>query len=307
MPDKVPIGTHPGSVSGLLNQDLIVAPAATAQYTVERVWLRRTDDTTDALVASIRNATAGGGDGLACTIADAAESGVSSAAAITVDIGESLYLRVTSANALSQNLSGWFETEVTTGVVTALTTLARVKRFWSIGVTTNDVLLNELIAAVSGEIQAWLGRRILQTTATAEKPAAPLGDHILQLDNRPVISITSVSEAGTALVDGTDFECVEMDKKCGQVIRLSGGYPYPWNSALRRISVTYEHGYATVPEEIAQAATELVLFDYLQSTPGGPRHALRASVHDPGGSGDYLTRDECWRAQLHRLSPHRRM
>jgi hypothetical protein len=252
MPDKVPIGTHPGSVSGLLNQDLILAPAATEQYTVERLWLRRTDDTTDALVASIRNATAGGGDGLACTIADAAESGVSSAAAITVDIGESLYLRVTSANALSQNLSGWFETEVTTGVVTALTTLARVKRFWSIGVTTNDVLLNELIAAVSGEIQAWLGRRILQTTATAEKPAAPLGDHILQLDNRPVISITSVSEAGTALVDGTDFECVEMDKKCGQVIRLSGGYPYPWNSALRRISVTYEHGYATVPEEIAQ-------------------------------------------------------
>lgn len=307
MPDKVPIGTHPGKATNLVDEDLILAPPEAVVYTIERLFLRRTDSTTDALVATIRNATGGGGDGLSCTIADSKESGVSSAAAITVDIGESVYLRVSSANALSLNVSGWFETEGTTGVTTALTNLARVKRFWGIGVGDFDVILNEMIASVSAEIQSWLHRKILQTTATAEKPDAPLGSDILQLKHLPIVSIDSISELGNALVEDTDFESLEGDREVGQVRRISGDAPSAWTTARRRISVTYDHGYATVPKDVEQAATELVVFDFIQSQPSQKRFMLRGTAHDAGGTGEYQSRADCWEAQIPRLASYGRM
>lgn len=307
MSDRVPIGTHPGSISGLIDQDLIVAPPAVASYSVDSLFLRTTDDTTDDLVASIRNATGGGGDGLACTIADGEESGVSSGSAITVDVDESLYIRVTAGNALRMNLSGWFQIEGPPGVTALLTSLLRVKTYWGISGTDDDTLIYSLILEVSGRIQNWVGDDILQTTATAEKHTLPLGDHILQLNHRPIVSIASITEAGTALVEDTDFECGEAEKKLGQVIRISGGYPASWNTGERRISATYDHGFATVPEEIAEAATRLATSRYLLTKPGGGRLALRGSSHDPGGAGEYMAPEEVWQEMLPQLVPFKRM
>jgi hypothetical protein len=305
--DLVPIGTQPGSVSALINEDLVVASVATVAYQISKLFLRTTDSTTDALVASIRNATGGGGDGLACTIADGEIDGVSSGSAITVDVGEKVYVRVTSANAARLNLSGWFEREGAAGAASYLTTLTRLKTILGIDAATWDDELNQLIDSVSVEIQNYLGRMIIQTTATDEKLTALRGDSIICTRHRPIISIASLTEAGTALVADTDYEIEEQDKEAGQIVRLSGGYPTTWNASHRTIVLTYDHGYATVPAALSQAATELAAFDFQQSKSGQGRLALRSSIADPGGSGEYMTRGQLWEAQKTRLDAYARM
>jgi hypothetical protein len=306
--DTVPIGTQPGSISALIDEDLVLSSAATAAYQISKLFLRTTDSTTDAVVASIRNATGGGGDGLACTIADAANDGVSTGSAIDVDVGEKVYLRLTSGNSARRNLSGWFEREgATASVVSYLTTISRLKTMLGIAVSTWDAELNQLIDSVSVEIQNYLGRQIIQTTATSEKLTALQGDSIICTRHRPIISIASISEAGTALVEDTGYEITEQDKERGQIVRLSGGYPTAWSSSHRRIEITYDHGFTSVPSPITQAATELAAFDFLQSKSGDGRLALRSSVADPGGSGEYRAREELWAAQKTRLDSYARM
>jgi hypothetical protein len=307
MSDTVGIGTQPGSISALIDQDLVVAAVATQAYTISKIFLRTTDSTTDTVVASIRNAVGGGGDGLDITIAAGSADGVSSGAGITVDIGEKAYVRLTSGNAARQNLSGYFERDSAAGEGVSLTTLTRLKTF--LGETTgdNDDILDDLIESVSEEINSWLGHQIKQATATGEKLTALRGESIVCTLHRPIISIASLTEAGTALVEDTGFEITEQDKERGQIVRLSGGYPTPWNSAHRTIVLTYDHGYAIVPPDISQAATELAAFDFLQSKQGQFRLALRGSVNDPGGSGEYRSREELWAAQLRRLEAYARM
>jgi hypothetical protein len=70
------------------------------------------------------------------------------------------------------------------------------------------------------------------------------------LSRQPVASITSLSEAGTALV-ADDYE-----NTAGILRRLSGGRLYPWSYG--DLSVVYTAGWATVPDDLKLAATKFV-------------------------------------------------
>ena len=304
----LPIGTIPGLTSSLDAVDILLGTFSGAQ-TVTVGVLRHTnyDDggaTDTSVVGSIRNATGGGGDGIAFTIPDQTQSVVPSGS-IEVAAGGSLYLRV-SAGSNSMNLTGWLNLTGVSGITTALTNLARVKEFLDISGSGNDTLLTRLIAAVSGEVQTWLAHTIIQTTATGERYGHSGRNPWLPLIGYPIISITSLVEGDTTLVLDTDFELDEADQRGGIVNRISSGDLINWSWGRGHIQATYVHGYASVPDEVAHAATELVAYDFHRSKPGGGRLGIDGKALDAGGGSGYLTRGQVWAEQRHRLIPYQR-
>lgn len=304
MSDRVPICTFPGLVSQLVDQDRMVAPADVAKL-ITRVFLQRTDDEAgDEVVAAIHNATGGGGDKIEVTIASG-ESEAAASGSITVEASEPTYLRVSAADSNSQNLSGWFQVDGTAGVTVLLTSFALVEQ-WLDDNTGQDDLINNLVARVSGEIQSWLRRKIIRVDDEVEKIDS-IGDTRICTRHSPIIEIGSLTESGSALVEDTGFECTAADKLSGSLVRLSGGYPTAWAAGERVVTVTYDHGYANVPEEITAAATELVAWDYYQSPASKQgRFGLTGAALDTGGTSTYTTREQLWEAQKPRLSPYRR-
>ena len=122
----------------------------------------------------------------------------------------------------------------------------------------------------------------------------------------PILTITSISEDGEALVEDTDFESTPRDKLSGLVARISGGDPIRWARGTRIVTASYTHGYSTVPEALVQAATELVAFDFRQSEPGGGRLGRTGSILPSGGEASYYSRDQLWRAQRQRIAGYAR-
>ena len=301
MGDRVPISTIPGLITPWVDEVQALVPATGYGYTVTNVYLVRNGyDVTGTVVVELSNGT----DTEELTIPDNTAT-VTNDISLAVGYDEALTLTVTATDAVSENLRGWVEVVGESTVTTALTTLTRVKYF--LGLLTNDenVILNQLIASVSEEIQRWLGRRIILETETNE-PVDSIGRNLIALRHRPIYLISSVTENGTALVEDTDFESVGDDKEAGLLARISGGYPSTWASGRRVVKVTYVHGYLTVPDELQQAATELVAFDFLNSQPGGKRFGMTQKVLDSGGTSSYRSRDEVWADNMKRLAPHRR-
>lgn len=116
----------------------------------------------------------------------------------------------------------------------------------------STILLNHplyrLAAAVTSYTQDWTA-----------------GGEVILLDHLPVVAITSVTEysggVGTVLAaepistaSFTDYG-YRLDQNAGILTRLSGGYPTCWYGNVR---VVYTAGYATVPDDVRQAALDLV-------------------------------------------------
>jgi hypothetical protein len=180
----------------------------------------------------------------------------------------------------------------------ALTDLARVKLEQGIGDVTYDALLTGLIDSVSVAMNRWMGRSIESATYTSEKYDSPRS-HELLLRQWPIITTTVVLEGTQTLVLGTDYER-ELER--GILIRISGigGAPISWRSSvqifdeypslprLRHISVTYTAGYATIPTDLAEAATLQVRHLFQQTIPGGGRLGLDRKAIDTGGETGYV-------------------
>jgi len=75
---------------------------------------------------------------------------------------------------------------------------------------------------------------------------------VLMLSRRPVVTLSSVVEAGTTLTEGTGYEC---DRSSGLLYRLSQDDRTCWSSGL--IVVTYSAGWQTVPQDLRELARKL--------------------------------------------------
>lgn len=122
------------------------------------------------------------------------------------------------------------------------------------------------------ELASWLGKpaddpKVLAALAAASRrfrgavrhPVTQVVGDVVTLDGNgrtsvllpaePVTAVTSVRLQGELLVDGTDFDWSEG----GYLRRLGCG---AWPDRLRCITVTYDHGYAVVPEDIQEAVID---------------------------------------------------
>ncbi len=258
-------------------------------------------------VIQINTAADGSGSKITVTIADGENIGTASGS-VGVPAGSCLDMIVGSDSGGSVGLSGFITGTAASGVSVFLTTLQAVKLDADISGTDadRDTVLNSIIAGVSKRIQNWIHRPIVQTTATDEKIDS-IGDYKVQTRHYPIISISALTESGTALVEDTDFEIEEQDKESGQIIRISGDDPIAWVSGRRVVKLTYVHGFAAVPDDLVRIATELAVLKYneTQQSTLSWRGLLTKGV-DPAAAFTY-DKDFWAREVVPVLEPYRRM
>jgi len=179
-----------------------------------------------------------------------------------------------------------------------LTTLAVVKDELSITDTSKDTTLSRYITSASAAIAQYCNRVFPSETVKDEfwpdretygfqLPGSMMS---LQLTRWPVGTVTSVTENGTALVDGTDYR---VDKDNGSLIRL-GGNAYPTTWLAWPIVAIYAGGFAAIPSDIADAAVRMVKARYLakgrdpylkqENIPGVRDYSLWVPTGDEAGN-----------------------
>lgn len=140
--------------------------------------------------------------------------------------------------------------------------LATVKSVLGIADASQDVFLNLQISWVSNAIAQYCNRVLVVETIKDEfwlqrEPypwMLPGGVMPLQLSRWPIVAVTSITEDGTALVDGTDFRVVY---ETGQIERLDSNlWPKKWPTLP--IVVTYSAGYSTMEPSIVDAAMRMI-------------------------------------------------
>ncbi|MGJ4888949.1 head-tail connector protein [Bradyrhizobium sp. HKCCYLRH3099] len=143
-----------------------------------------------------------------------------------------------------------------------LTTLEVVKQELDVTDGARDELLKRYIGSASGAAAQYCNRKFQQETIRDEvwpeqdpHPWVLNGSFdVLQLSRWPVVSVSSVTENGTALVEGTDFR---VDAAAGRLLRLdAAGNAARWNAWPK--VVEYVTGFAEIPGEVEDAVIRLV-------------------------------------------------
>jgi len=97
----------------------------------------------------------------------------------------------------------------------------------------------------------------------AESIDVPMKTQELFVTNFPVISITSVVEDGDTLTEGEDEDYIYYDED-GCFLRND----VYWTSGYKKVVITYQGGYATVPEDLKQWCIDVAGFMYEARTDG---------------------------------------
>lgn len=141
-----------------------------------------------------------------------------------------------------------------------LTTLAVVKDELSITDGASDVTLARYLtwasAALAQECNRVFPVETVKDEVWPDRPRQPVngGMDVLQLSRWPLVSVTSISEGGTPLVDGADFRSVPTN---GQVLRLdASGNLRSW-STCPLVSI-FAAGLSPIPGDLADAVTRMV-------------------------------------------------
>lgn len=148
--------------------------------------------------------------------------------------------------------------------------LADAKEHLRITGTADDAQLLAFCHRASDAADAYTGKLWRRTTVTAELHDGD-GTPVLQLDCRPVLSVTSVTESGTS-VASTGWV---LDAAAGLLVRGTTTARSVWAVGTQNVSVTYMAGPAggVVPDDVIQGALELLrhLWESQRGGSGRPR------------------------------------
>lgn len=282
---RYPIPTLSGLTAAFVGVDYPVAYFASAVTLTGFFPTLVTAPDGGTVAVDVRNATAGGGQGISATVPDGEKSPAAVATgSVSVAAGGFLYLRVTAADDDASDLSGYIEVQTTSGAIAAaglLTSLATVKEYLSITSATHDVLLTRIVANVSAAIQAWLDRVIAETNYSERHCG---GWPQLAVRHFPVTAVNSVEVAGAALAAG-DYE---LDGPRGMLLRVSSSRPQSWERTAQDIVVDYDAGYVTVPGDLELAATKQAAYEFQKSASGQGRLGLLNTAEQTGASTGYV-------------------
>lgn len=145
-----------------------------------------------------------------------------------------------------------------------LTTLSDCKTLLQIptAVTSFDAILNLLIKSVSAQIETYCNRSFAVATYTDNLP--PSGSQVLQLENFPLNSVTSIVVQGTAL-SSSDYFLYSQFTPSGQIYKPDGwfgpvaarGLTFDPYAPLITIVVTYSAGYVLPGASPVTGASDL--------------------------------------------------
>ncbi len=187
-----------------------------------------------------------------------------------------------------------------------LTSLPRVKSYAAISDDASDAVLAILIAAVSARILTRLRRQALGLTAVkAEKHDHGGVTDRLQLREYPV----ETSRPIDVRIDGVALPRADFaleDPAAGFLIYHPGGlHPREWPEGRQHIAADYTYGYADVPEDIREAATTQVVWQFNRTGHRGGRLGSRSAESGEGATATYMV--DPWAPEvLSALEPYRR-
>ncbi|GEM_PF-6000712 len=135
----------------------------------------------------------------------------------------------------------------------AYSTQTDLERFLQIDFTQDpDPTVTRLLDWAKAVIDNYVGRP-LDAQANIVETHSPEGEEAFVVDQTPVTAVTSVVEDGQTLVDGTDF--VWMPN--GMFLRGSKTSPARWTRSRLGVVVTYDGGYAAVPDDVNLVSTRI--------------------------------------------------
>jgi len=168
------------------------------------------------------------------------------------------------------------------------TTLNIVKTYLRITASTDDDLLEDLIATASRMIDDYCGRRFVAENETRSYDA--VGPHIigrLLLLDGDLLSLTTLTNGDGSEIDAEDVVLRPMNSTPYFGISLKQGSGLAWtydDSPEGAISVEGQWGFsASAPEPVAQAAIRLTAWLYRQRDTGAEGSA-GVQVGDQGGA-----------------------
>ena len=186
-----------------------------------------------------------------------------------------------------------------------LTSLPRVKDYAHITTQDSDEILQTLIGAVTRRIQTHLRRPILQSKALAEIHSREVFNDRLQLRQWPIAATGVVVRIDDVAVVAADFTVERAD--LGWLVHSPGGDPTDWPRGRLHIEVDYTHGYAAgdVPEDIVEAATTQVIWQFNRTGHRGGRLGSRSTEAAEGATATWMV--DAWAPEvLLALRPYKR-
>lgn len=121
--------------------------------------------------------------------------------------------------------------------------------FLQVDISTDSQIASaeRALTAASAAIRNYT-KQTIEQVADDEVTFDGKGGARLYLPQLPVVSVSKVVEDGETLVDGTDYKLGAY----GILHRLEGN---EWAEGLQNITVTYTHGYETIPDDIVDVCT----------------------------------------------------
>jgi hypothetical protein len=177
-----------------------------------------------------------------------------------------------------------------------IVTVDEFEQFGQVDITNQtDAAILQYIASAQAVAETWCNRLFDYAANIAETLDGKRAT-MLRLATYPVEVVTTVTEDGTALVEGTDFDWYPN----GQLVRITGGnlgHTVPWTHKRKAVAVVYSGGYGgagpeAVPDDLKWVVANVALRLYKAeaawaATPVGVGGGLTALSLDGIGSAAF--------------------
>jgi hypothetical protein len=138
-----------------------------------------------------------------------------------------------------------------------LTTLAKVKTALDLSGTDDDTYLEQLIDRVSEIIESYCDREF--NSESREEIFDGTGENDYQVDEYPISSITKL-ERRTSTLNEDDWDTIDSEYYHFYPNQGSVHYVQGFVKGIRNYQITYVAGYADIPDDLEQAAIDLVAY-----------------------------------------------
>jgi hypothetical protein len=164
----------------------------------------------------------------------------------------------------------------------SLATLAQLKSFSGITVTTYDADLTLILDHMTSAMRGYMRRDIESTVYTIERHSFPQVECDLVLNQRPLISVQAVRVDGV-VISAADYVAQLPE---GVLYNASG-----WPSGKYHVEADYTAGYATIPAALVSACLLQSRHQWRVHYAGGGRFGEAQRGEPSGGSTTYIVAD----------------
>lgn len=147
----------------------------------------------------------------------------------------------------------------------AYTTVADLKAYLDISVTTDDTLLTACITRAQAMLEARIGRVFEAATATNYFHVEDIDGKELWLGSYDLLTVTTLTNGNGVVIDAANFRLEPRNFTPKFLIKLDSAYSWEFTDGDSEISVAGTWGYsATAPGDIVQACIRLSSYLYRQ-------------------------------------------